>query len=142
MTCKKCGQDKPLTDYYGHNRRCRTCIREQQRARRAADPQAARERSRAYNRAFRERHYEAELERERRKMRARYEADPQAARERSRGWARKAATETARQADRNGCEWTSAELEIATRPGLSARQAALILGRTYAAVGNVRRRAR
>lgn len=39
-------------------------------------------------------------------------------------------------------EWTGAELEIATRPGLTATQAALKLGRTMHAVKNIRKKCR
>lgn len=39
-------------------------------------------------------------------------------------------------------EWTSADMEIATRPGMTAREAALKLGRTMLAVKNIRRKCR
>ncbi|MFC5268445.1 hypothetical protein ACFPJ1_40605 [Kribbella qitaiheensis] len=39
-------------------------------------------------------------------------------------------------------EWTSADLEIATRPDLTAREAALKLGRTMHAVKNIRKKAK
>lgn len=45
-------------------------------------------------------------------------------------------------AKRNGLQWTSAELEIATRPDLTAREAAKLLGRTFQAVRNVRGKCR
>lgn len=39
-------------------------------------------------------------------------------------------------------EWTSAEMVIATRPGMTAREAALMLGRTMHAVKNIRKKCR
>jgi hypothetical protein len=41
--------------------------------------------------------------------------------------------ETGRQADRNGVQWTGAEMEILGRSDLTHKQAALMLGRTFAA---------
>lgn len=41
---------------------------------------------------------------------------------------------TKREARRNGYEWTGPELEILSRPDLTAREKALMMGRTYFAV--------
>jgi hypothetical protein len=46
--------------------------------------------------------------------------------------------ETRARAHHHGREWAPRELEIAARPDLTARQAALMLGRTYKAVENRR----
>lgn len=50
--------------------------------------------------------------------------------------------ETVPAASRNGYEWTGPELEIVARGDLTVREAALLLGRTYAAVASVRERLR
>jgi hypothetical protein len=43
-------------------------------------------------------------------------------------------------AERHGREWTGVELEIASRPDLTARQVAEVLRRTLSAVANMRQR--
>ncbi|WP_333757846.1 hypothetical protein [Streptomyces sp. ISBFB 2968] len=48
--------------------------------------------------------------------------------------------ETLEQASRHGQQWTGPELEIAARDDLTARQAALMIGRTFNAVHNVRKK--
>lgn len=50
--------------------------------------------------------------------------------------------ETQAAATRHYREWTGPELEVAARTDLSARQVALMLGRTLSAVKNIRRRLR
>ena len=71
-------------------------------------------------------------------------------REHARDLQRKAATRQAKKyqsatipsASRNGMPWTGVELEIATRDDLTVKQAALMLGRTYAATAAARRRSK
>lgn len=48
--------------------------------------------------------------------------------------------ETLEKARRRGQQWTGAELEIAARPDLTAKEVALMLGRTFAAVEKMRRK--
>jgi hypothetical protein len=43
-------------------------------------------------------------------------------------------------ATRYGLQWTGPELEVAARTDLTAREAALLIGRTYASVKNMRRK--
>lgn len=52
------------------------------------------------------------------------------------------AQDATRPAGRWGCQWTGPELEIALRDDLTAKQAALMLGRTYFATQAARRKAR
>lgn len=49
---------------------------------------------------------------------------------------------TRAQAGKHRQEWTSADMEIATRPGMTATEAALLLGRTMHAVRNIRKKCR
>jgi hypothetical protein len=43
-------------------------------------------------------------------------------------------------ATRYGLQWTGPELEVAARPDLTAKQAALLIGRTYESVKNMRKK--
>jgi hypothetical protein len=58
--------------------------------------------------------------------------------EATRRWQAAAWAKTRERAMNHGKAWTGPELEIATRPGLAATEAALILGRTVGAVYGVR----
>ena len=51
---------------------------------------------------------------------------------------RGAQSETKQEAGHSGQRWADDELAIITRPDLSTKQAALILGRTYASVAHKR----
>lgn len=68
------------------------------------------------------------------------ERNPEEANERSRQSFAKAQAETLGRATRHYWQWTGPELELAARPDLSARQVALLIGRTAAAVVAARRR--
>lgn len=52
----------------------------------------------------------------------------------SRAWRSRAQAETAAQAARSGRRWTASELDLISRPGLTAKQAAVMTGRTLLAV--------
>lgn len=48
--------------------------------------------------------------------------------------------ETRERASRNGYQWTGPELELAARKDLSAREVAIMIGRTLSAVQHIRRK--
>ena len=54
------------------------------------------------------------------------------------GFYRGAQSETKQEAGHSGQHWADDELAIITRPDLSTKQAALLLGRTYASVARRR----
>ena len=58
------------------------------------------------------------------------------------GFYRGAQSETKQEAGHSGQHWADDELAIITRPDLSTKQAALLLGRTYASVTRRRHRLR
>lgn len=64
------------------------------------------------------------------------EEEAAAARRKVADWQR----QTLEGATRYGYQWTGPELEVAARPDLTAREAALLIGRTYASVKNVRKK--
>jgi hypothetical protein len=107
---------------------------EYKRARYAADPGKARE----YKRA----RYAANRQRITAQKRLGYAADPEKPRDRSRTRYETVRAETRRQARRHYYQWTGPELEIAARQDLTAKQVALMTGRTYGAVTSMRRRLR
>lgn len=69
---------------------------------------------------------------------ARYNADPERQAERFAG----IQEETRENADHHAEPWEACELEVALRGDLTAKEAALMLGRTYGAVTGARRRYR
>lgn len=72
--CSVCGLDKAIASFRPHRRPCRDCINASRRAQRAADPQSASVKARAYY----QRRWEQDPERERSKLRQyRKEQDPQ-----------------------------------------------------------------
>lgn len=96
---------------------CRKWKRERDRRQRARKPEKARERHRRWKSA----HAEEHIATTRRNM-------------------KKLNDKLRETADRHGQEWTGVELEIASRPDLTARQVAVILHRTLSAVANMRQR--
>ena len=56
----------------------------------------------------------------------------------SRGFYRGAQAETKQEAGHSGQHWADDELAVIIRPDLSTKQAALLLGRTYASVAHRR----
>ncbi len=82
--------------------------------------------------------YRANAEQERAESLARYNADPDRQAERFAA----IQEETRENADHHAEPWEVHELEVAFRGDLTAKEAALMLGRTYAAVTGARRRYR
>ena len=126
--CKKCGLDKPLAEYYrapanadGLQGSCRACTDKRQQAYNKAHPEEVRAHGRERQSAYAAAH-------------------PEEVRERTRRYFLAAETETTRQADHHGERWTVPEMELAARSDLTAKQAALMTGRTFNAVRNMRRR--
>ena len=107
--CRKCGQEKPLSEFakdktrtLGHSYICKQCKYEQSRNWRAANPEKVREWSRKWRaanpekvRTKKRKWREANLEKVREYDRKRYAANPEKVRERSRKW-REANPEKAR----------------------------------------------
>lgn len=136
-TCSACGASKPLDDFaphssgrFGRRSKCRACYRA---ARRIAEAE--------YRRTHAQRLREAERERAAR-LRASRPLWAERRNAEAIGYARDAQAESLPRATNYGKEWTGPELEIAARDDLSARDAAQMLGRTYAAVVNQRRKLR
>jgi hypothetical protein len=128
--CSKCGQDKPLTEYHrspgnadGLTGSCRDCRRKQWQTYCRANPEVVCARHRE-----RQREYAA--------------ANPEAARAAVRRNQLANERETGRQAQRNGYLWTGPEMELAARSDLTAREVALMTGRTFGAVKGMRHRLR
>ena len=126
---------------------CAEAFRVYHRQRYAANPEAARAKSRRWLAEHRDDYNEQ-------RRQARAECGPSAAdlayreehRERltvrAADFYRSAQAETKEEASHLREPWDAHELEIATRDDLSIKEAALILGRTYAAVAGARSKAR
>ena len=116
--------------------------REESAARQRAWEAANREQVAAAQRAYREVNREKLLAQGREYQRTRRTADPEKMRARAKAAKDKVQAETRPQAGRWGYPWTGPELEIAARTGLTARQVALMIGRTAGAVRLVREKLR
>src|SRR6266581_3944496 len=106
--------------YDGRGCRCDQCRkwkREQDLRYRARNPEKAKEKSRRWKDAHPEEHLAM-----------------------TRRNAKKLNDKLRETAERHGREWTGVELEIASRPDLTARQVATVLRRTLSAVRNMRQR--
>lgn len=148
--CSACGTPRARSDFRTYrgvaHRVCRDCQARQDRLRREQDIEWAREQGRrryaadaARRRESARRYRIANLEREREADRLYYEANIEQERTRHREYASEVHAETRENAKHHGEEWTSAQLEIAERRSLAAREVALMLGRTQYAVKRVRR---
>jgi hypothetical protein len=106
--------------YYGRDCRCDQCLKwkqERDRRYRARNPEKVKETRRRWREAHPKEH-QATTQRCVKKL-----------------------NDTLREtAERHGLEWTGVELEIASRPDLTARQVAAVLHRTLSAVRNMRQR--
>lgn len=163
--CSLCGEVKPFSEYGKHskskdgfNQRCKPCRRESRKASDAAFRERHRERLREYNREWlrewREEHrdaareksrqwYASDLERARKQSREaerrRYAEKPEVVRAARRRWYRQAMESTSSTAKVSG-PWTDEEDAVLLQPEVSAREAALMLGRTLASTSARRRR--